>query len=246
MSSSDVMPDFTHGAVGNVPANGPYTHVAGYTSGTSGIVWTASDWEKYPNQVHIRIEQGYGGFTPNMADYDVLDIENGAWTPETAATEVKRRVEAGYVGTTLYAGDADLAATAVLIKAFGDAVWVGHVDCVLANWNLNQAQAGAIVGTEVHGMTCRAVQWASPSSNPNTVLPGTTLTLKQANVDLNVVQSSWKPVVVPRGTSNPPTVAPPAADPMLEFKSAGVVVWQAGTALHTREVVSQDGGKTWH
>jgi hypothetical protein len=253
--SYDVMPDFTHSAVTNVPPNGPYSHVGGYTSGTPDILWTPSDWSRYSKQIHIRYEQGYGGFTPNMADYDVLDIEKGAWTPEAAATEVKRRVEAGYQWTTLYGGDADLAATSALIVAMGPHIWDGHVDCILANWNLDEAQAAAIVGTEVHGMTCRGVQWASPESNPNTNLPGTAMTLAEANVDLTVVQAGWNPPTVPRPVPVPvpvptptptPTPTPAPVDPPLQFNSAGVVVWQGGTVLHTREVVSEDGGKTWH
>lgn len=248
-----VMPDFTHSAVDNVPDYAAYTHVAGYTSGTNDIVWTTQDWDKYPNLVHIRIEQGYGTNIPNMADYDVLDIEQGAWTPVTAAAEVKRRVEGGYMWTTLYGSEGTLESTATLIKAMGDAVWIGHVDCVLANWNLDQAQAAALVGKQVAGMTCRAVQWASPASNPKTLLPGTSLTLSQANVDLNVVDVNWKPVVVPRGTVTPPVVVPPPVvtppvkpiEPPVVLNGAGIVVWEAGGVLHNREVVSSDGGKTW-
>jgi hypothetical protein len=256
-TSYDVMPDFTHDAVGNVPDSNTYKHIAGYTSGTEGILWTTSDWDKYPNAVHIRIEQGYGTDTPNMADYDVLDVEQGAWTPTTAAAEVKRRVEAGYVWTTLYGSDGTLESCATLIKAMGDEIWVGHVDCVLANWNLTEAQAVALIGTQVAGMTCRGVQWASPKSNPKTSLPGTTLTLSQADVDLNVVQSSWKPVTVPRGTSapvtppappvKPPVVPPvkPPVEPVVQLNHAGLVVWQADGKFYTREVASADGGKSW-
>lgn len=254
--SYDVMPDFTHSAVGNVPPNGPYSHVGGYTSGTPDIVWTPTDWGRYPKQIHIRYQQGYGGFEPNMSDYDVLDIEKGAWSPETAAVEVKRRVDAGYQWTTLYAGDEDLATTAGLIKAYGNEIWDGHVDCILADWDLDEAQAAAIVGTEVHGMTCRGVQWASPTSNPNTNLPGTSMTLQEANVDLTVVQAGWNPTTVPVNPPKPPvppvpptppTPVPPApVEPVLQFNSAGIVVWEGGTVLHVREVVSDDGGKTWH
>jgi hypothetical protein len=44
---TDIALDFTHDAVKNVPAKGPYTHVFGYTSGTPDILWTGSDWSKY-------------------------------------------------------------------------------------------------------------------------------------------------------------------------------------------------------
>ena len=42
-------------------------------------------------------------------------------------------------------------------------------------------------------MTCRAVHWASPTSNPGTIVPGGTLTLAQAQVDLSVAEDAWHP-----------------------------------------------------
>lgn len=258
--SIDLMPDFTHSAVKNVPPNGPFTHVAGYVSGTSDIKWTPSDWARFPRQIHIRIHQGYGTKEPNMADYDVLDIERGAWTPAEAANEVKRRVEAGYVWTTLYGGDAALNETATLIRAMGEHIWNGHVDCVLANWNDSVEEASKVVGTEVHGMTCRGVQFASPSSNPHTILPGTAMTLAQANVDLNVIQPGWNPPTVPRKpvttpepvpTPVPPVKVPPTPEPVpTPAPVAGVVVYSVlvdgAPRFSTQTVESTDKGLTWH
>lgn len=272
--SIDLMPDFTHGAVKNVPPNGPFTHIAGYTSGTPDIIWTASDWARYPKQIHIRIEQGYGSKTPNRADYDVLDIERGAWTPQEAADEVKGRVEDGYQWTTLYGGNADLAETASLIRAMGEHIWNGHVDCILANWNDSAEEAAKIVGTEVHGMTCRGVQFASPTSNPHTALPGTAMTLSQANVDLNVIQPGWNPPTVPRKpvgnpvptpeptpTPVPPVKVPPTPEPVptpvpvpvptpaptpSPTVTPGVVVYVNSAGKLTQETVtSLNGGLSW-
>lgn len=269
--SYDTMPDFTHSAVRDVPPNGPFTHVAGYTSGTPDILWTASDWARFPKQVHIRIEQGYGTKTPNMADYDVLDIEKGAWTPAEAAAEVKRRVEAGYQWTTLYGSNAALGAAADAIKAYGHDIWNGHVDCVLADWNLSEAEAYKIVGTEVHGMTCRGVQWASPSSNPHTNLPGTAMTLAESNVDLNVIQPGWNPPTVPRSkpvpapvpvpTPVPPVKVPPTPTPVPTpvpvpvpapvptpqgNVTVGVVAFVNSAGVFTWTAAeSTDGGLTW-
>ena len=36
-----------------------------------------------------------------------------------------------------------------------------------------------------------AVQWASPTSNPNTIVPGGTQTLADANIDISVTIPSW-------------------------------------------------------
>lgn len=264
--TAGTMSDTIHDNVKNLNPNGPFTHVAGYTSGTPDIMWTAADWSRFPRQHHIRIEQGYGGFTPNMADYDVLDIENGAWTPEAAANEVKRRVDAGYQWTYLYGNRTDLEAAANLIKAMGDHYWIGHVGCGLADWNLNEEEAAAIVGTFVAGMTCYWVQWASPSSNPNTVLPGTSMTLSQANVDLSAVDPTWNPVTVPVKPTPPPTPVPPPVvkpptpptpvpptpptpvppTPPTVLSVDGVVCFvNSSGSLASSGVVSTDGGLTW-
>ena len=69
--------------------------------------------------------------------------------------------------------------------------YYGHVDCWLSNWNLNEAEAAALIGTEIHGMTCRAVQWANPTYNAATLVPGSLLTLADAQVDLSVMDASW-------------------------------------------------------
>ena len=52
----------------------------------------------------------------------------------------------------------------------------------IADWNLSEHLAGLAAYGDVY-----AGQWASPTSNPNTVIPGTNHTLATANVDLNVV-----------------------------------------------------------
>jgi hypothetical protein len=242
MTSYDVMPDFTHSAVPDVPDDNSFGHVAGYTSGTSNIVWTEADWDKYANKIRLRIEQGYGSAEPDVGSYDYLDVENGAWTPATAAQQIQRRVEAGYVWTGVYGSDSTLESVATAVKALGNDIWVGHVYCVLANWNLDETEAAAILGTEVHGMTCNGVQWASPTSNPDTRLPGTNATLAQVNADLNVVPVGWAPPTVPRGTSAPtPPAAPPAAAALEGF----VVYVGAGGAPVSVKVSSSDAGKSW-
>ena len=53
----------------------------------------------------------------------------------------------------------------------------------------------------------KAVQWASPSSNPGTLVPGTGLTLTQANCDLSVADKSWPSVPPPPLHTSAP--APP-------------------------------------
>lgn len=226
--------DMTHDAVHDVPDLFPY--VFGYCSGLDGVPWQPADWAKYNGRRVCRTYQGAGTF-PGIAGFDEIDIESGAVTPRQAADLVEQRVNAGHQWTTLYGSDAALQETSTLIQAKGAHIWNGHVNCRLADWNLNAIQAAARVGQFVHGMSCVAVQWASPTSNPNTMLPGTNLTLSQANVDLNVVDSQW----VPSGgftPINPPQPVPPTAQ-----VNAIAVVLPGGVVKH---ITSTDNGNTWH
>lgn len=220
-----LMVDTIHANVLSIPVSTPF--VGGYVTGTPDITWTPADWARFPG-VHVRYWQGYGSL-PDVHAFDVIDIEAGAVTPAEAASMVRDRVHAGVQWTTLYGTDAVLAETASLIRVMGSAVWNGHVDCVLADWNLNEVSAAALVGSLIHGMSCRGIQWASPSSNPRTLLPGSSLTLIAANCDLNVVDAAWRPSSLP--------VAPPPA------VLSGLVV---GPTVHdSRPVSSRDGGRTW-
>jgi hypothetical protein len=71
------------------------------------------------------------------------------------------------------------------------ALYHRHVRLWLADWSLSRAQADNLLGTRLHGHKVVAVQWASPSSNPNTPLPRSSLTLRQANCDLSVTLDYW-------------------------------------------------------
>lgn len=229
------MADATHSAQHNIPP-GSFSHVAGYVSGTPDIEWTADDWARYPLAERVRIAQNYGK-QPDIHDFDVLDIERLAYTPAEAAAIVRQRVDAGIQWTTLYGGDSVIQETNALIRAMGDHYWIGHVDVGLADWNLNEAEASKLVGTEIHGATCRYVQWASPESNPHTLLPGTSLSLSQANVDLCVVDTDWHP----SSQSTPPP--PPPPPPVPESLHGILVILPDGS---TSNVVSSDGGHTWN
>src|SRR5450631_2564986 len=172
--------------------------VAGYVTGGGFVPWTAEAWAHFPNAVQVRIDQSPGGMAPLISH--VLDVEGGAARPQDAVQWVHKRIDAG-VGTwsTIYGTTGTLATVATALGIGGN-WWWGHVNCWLADWNLNEAQATALLGTKVAGMTVVAVQWASPSSNPNTIMPGSNLTLKQANTDLSVTLDSWPhamPVVIP-------------------------------------------------
>lgn len=229
-----MMVDTIHADVSKVPANIP--EIAGYISGTSDIDWTSADWARFTKARKVRVYQGYGP-VPAPHLYDAVDIESGAVSPAQAAQCVKQRVDAGIPWTTFYATDGNAALANAEVQRLGEHYWNGHVNIWLADWNLSQETAIPYIGKAVHGATCIGVQWASPSSNPHTLLPGTSLTLAQANVDLSIVDNTWIPS---GGWGTPPAPPKTPAPPELH----GVVVrLDDGIA---RAVISTDSGKTWH
>lgn len=188
------MIDATHANLARLPASvtAVLGKVAGYDSGTGDIEWTTPDWARFPRAGHVLLEQGYTWTPAQVLAASGFDVEGKAVTPLMAAAGVRTRIAAGIQWTDIYGSDGALAATEAALKAFGPGGWYyGHVDCWLADWNLSEAQAAALLGTLIHGMTCRAVQWASPTSNAATVIPGTSMTLAQAQVDLSVTEAAW-------------------------------------------------------
>lgn len=182
------MVDAIHANVGNVSTAVP--KVAGYVTGTPDIEWTDADWQRFPSSGHVRIDQGHGSLL--IDGVDVYDIEAGALSPSMVVDIVHKRIEAGHEWTTLYAGHAKLQACRIALEQGGPHGWYnGHVDAWLADWNLTRDQARALLGHELYGLTVRAVQWASPTSNPNTQVPWSSTTLAQAQVDLSVTQDAW-------------------------------------------------------
>jgi hypothetical protein len=195
------MIDATGASAHNIPQA---PKVAGYVTGSGIVPWSAADWALFPHSGHVRIDQDAGASDPLGSD--VLDVEYQAATVAEVPGWVKTRIAHGITWSTIYGTDSTLAACRAALDAAGPHGWyAGHVDCWLADWNLSQAQAAALVGTLVHGLSCRAVQWASPSSNPATIVPGSHLTLAQANVDLSVAAESWHPA--------PSTPKPPPPPP---------------------------------
>lgn len=214
MTAAVRMIDAMHAHAASIP---PGTQkVAGYVTGTPDIKWVQADWDLFPRAGHVRIDQSPGLGVP--AGSDVKDIEAGAATIADGVEWVKARHAKGWYSTLYFSrsmlSEVKAALAAASLPANRIGFWV-------ADWSLDESEATALLGNEIV-----AVQWASPSSNPRTIVPGGTETLTQANVDLSVTVPWWyAPARLPQ----------PAM--------AGVLVTiPAGT---TRAVVSRDGGKTW-
>lgn len=150
---------------------------------------------------------------------DGADIENLAGTFPNAVSQTVLREAKGWL-SWWYIPASELETARGLVTQNG----FKKTRFIVANWDLSQAEAQAFI---VANEDVDAVQWASPSSNPNTVCPGTNRTLSELNVDLNVTRPGWftRPVTVP-------TQAP---------KYKGVVVTDSLTA---KSVTSNDG-VTW-
>jgi hypothetical protein len=193
------MIDAIGASAGHIPASAP--KVAGYVTGTGVVPWDDADWARFPHSGHVRIDQSPAGATYAAGKADVYDIENLAGTPAHFPGLVKTRLAGGLAFCDFYASRATVAQVAAALDAAGPAHWYGsHVRLWLADWNLSLNEAEDAVGTHLGGFLIVAVQWASPSSNPNTPLPGTSMTLSQANCDLSATADYWHA---------PPPVKPP-------------------------------------
>jgi len=105
---------------------------------------------------------------------NVADVESGAKTAAQAIVEAEDMLDQGR-SYTIYVEKA-------------------HLGDVAAAWAKTGRELGKVV----------AVQWASPTSNPDTIVTGD-VTLKDANVDLSVTLPDWHPVPAVK----PPTPAAP-------------------------------------
>jgi hypothetical protein len=218
---TEIMADTIHDNVRNLPTS---LRVAGYVTGSKDIKWTDADWAKFKR--HVRINQ-FPGVDDKLGN--VLDIENRAWTIPRAVTATKMRQDAGR-DTTLYISAGSIGALAAALKAAGCKVTSTFL--WMANWNLNMDEATNLIGTHIGGYRLVAVQWASPSSNPATRLPGTNLTLHEANADLSVADEAWLP-------------ARPAPVPVPSGLRHAILVGHNESGLYSLKVTSKDHGKTW-
>jgi hypothetical protein len=199
--STAVMLDTVGANAGHIPAGTHY--VGAYVTGLDAVPWSAADIARFPHARIVRIAQG-AGLAPAYNGYDEIDVERGAITPQQAADMIEERVNRGVQWTTVYGTDSTLLEVTNAVRAKGEHIWNGHVNYMLANWNLNEVEAAKLVGTLIHGASCVGVQWAAPETNPNTITPGGTEPLRVSDVDIAVVDSAWIPSGPFTGTIPPP------------------------------------------
>lgn len=148
-----------------------------YGTGTPDIAWTPAQVAdpRYAHASKYEINQGFANRDPFTGDE--FDVEAGAWDVFSAAAAIQARALRQW-STRVYCSHRDRASLmAILGPGLGRSVFYR-----IADWSVSATEAASMLGGNIY-----AWQWASPSSNPGTLLPGTGLTLAEAQCDLNVI-----------------------------------------------------------
>lgn len=162
----------------------PRGQVAGYTTGSRDIAWTAADWAAHPGAV--RIDQSAAARDPSA---DVLDVEDYAATPAQCArwytaalASFSSAARPGQRRPALYLNRSNLTKAANALVAAGirsgPRIW-------LADWNLTSARATTLVTGASGSFPVIGVQYRNAGT-----------------YDVSVVSASWLAEVS----------GPPAAD----------------------------------
>jgi hypothetical protein len=176
-----IMADTVHATISGIPASCP--RVAGYVTGTPDVRWTTEDWARFPHAGHVRIDQEPG--LGNPLGSDCADVETDAKTINAALDWLRVR-SSRHWWSLIYLGDHDdLPAMRKAVEAAG----LAKVQYWICNPALSLGEAEQLIEQVDGGIV--AVQWATPESNPETLVPGTHSTLKAANVDLSTTADAW-------------------------------------------------------
>lgn len=165
---------------GNYPAV-----MAGYVTGSRGVDWPAGFWtELAPHAGLFRYDQSPGLSLFASGAADAADCEAGAATVAHAVEAASVREHQHGWWSWLYFSASQLPQARQLVAHAG----LKKARYIVADWDLSQDQAEAFLHAngDVNG-----VQWASPTSNPHTIVPGTSATLSELNCDLNAVPDGW-------------------------------------------------------
>ena len=194
--------------------------VAGYSTGSGPVPWTAEQWARYPQA--IRIDQDPGA---TDHDADVLDVESGAATfadcpgwVKAARASFAAATRPGQRQPAIYCARSN--ATSVVNALIAGGVTSG-VGLVLADWTFSRASAIATLDASGGPFPVVGVQYSDQGGG--------------GAYDLDVYLSSWLGVV--SKDAKPPTAQVPPGqwlDPS-EWTWAEVTVTGTGLdgKLHT-------------
>jgi len=151
-----------------------------YITGDNGIAWTSEEINHFRQQGAevILVNQGFRQGPAEALAGDEFDLEAGAWTLASLRMVVAKRRDIRW-STRVYCSWSNYALVKEALAADGTG---NSVFFRIADWNLNQHTADLELHADVY-----AGQWASPSTNPAAVIPGTSITLAEAGADLSAV-----------------------------------------------------------
>lgn len=196
--------------------------LASYVTGSDGVDLPAAVWDSLAGKVGLfRYDQSPGLQLFASGAADGADIERGAGTVGAFIDAARKREARGW-HSWAYIDQADAPALQGEVKAAG----LKLVQYGIANWNDSLEAA-----TKALGPSVAYVQWASPSSNPHTPVPGAGgKTLLELNVDLNATLPGWFARKAPASPPGP---------------HVGVVVTKDPAGDLTAAAVTSADGKTW-
>jgi len=149
--------DLISANIGHAPAG---AQLAGYSTGSGSIPWTAAQWAAHPGTV--RIDQDAAASDPTA---DVLDVERGAATladcPGWAKRAVKDFTAAARPGQRWPAIYASASSITPVVNALIAGGVTSEVGLWVANWSFTKAEAFAEVLNAAGPFPIVAVQWAS-------------------------------------------------------------------------------------
>lgn len=157
-----------HDVIGANVHNAPPGQLAGYTTGSGAVPWTAAQFDAHPGTV--RIDQSRtSSIWDSRADVD--DYENGAVLLSELAGRAKERMASfhnvdrpGQREPAVYMSQSNVTAVVNALIAGGV---VSRVGLWIANWNMTQAEAEAAVANASGPFPIIGIQYNDTGSGPS-------------------------------------------------------------------------------
>jgi hypothetical protein len=229
--------DVTGASSPNIPAVPALGIIALYATGSDGIAATSDQIARFRSAGAgvVLIDQ-----TPSLSVFaagyaDVADVEPGAGTFEAAAAAVLERQAHGWQ-STIYLSYSNLQS---MVDALSSEVDRKLVIFGVADYSWSQAEAEQLLAQNPSWAYC---QFGDPQSNPDTLVPGTDVTLSQANADIDVAQSWWADQFLPHSDPAPKAFPTPTGLSQAAYASVDVG-WDAVAGAGSYHVQIAAGGK---
>jgi peptidoglycan hydrolase-like protein with peptidoglycan-binding domain len=185
---------------------------AGYSTGSGDVPWSAADKAAHPGWVQIDQSPAV---TALDEEADVLDVEYGAATcadvpgwAKAAAANFASGKRPGQRAPALYV---NLSNVTSAVNELVSAKITGGVSLWLANWNLTQAEAAAVVTLASGPWPVIGVQYSNQGGG--------------GSYDMSVFSKSWLQAV--SGSPVPPVIPVPAAAPPFPWPAGNYIGLQS-------------------